>query len=278
MAQGKPAGRQQAGTQEKKDELPRLASYSDVAPLIGRTKQDVQQLVQGHANAPVPVARLASGPVFRFDDLLAFVKNPAAAGEWEPWPDKWELAGRAEVAGILGVSGSGAEAKMRQAHAPAHVAYTESAKRIWLVSEIIAFRDAPRPPRHRYEIDMARAQELNVTHSLKETADLLAVPRDVLVKRMRQAGIEPRYGARYAARSGDAPTGHGNPVTDPEIVAILQAFEEPGATVNKVAALAGRNAATVRRYKTRGWTPALRELAGQHAAGTPEEPDQELKA
>jgi hypothetical protein len=257
---GQPSGQGQ-------EKLPRLGSYSDVAPLVSRSKQDIQQLVLGHASAPEPVARLASGPVFRFDDLLSFAKNPSGRpAAQEPWPDKWKLAGRAEVAAILGVSGSGAEAKMRKAHAPKHVAYITSAKRIWLESDIIAFRDAPAPTRHKYPIDLDRAVELNQTHGLKETADLLGVPRDVLTKRMLGAGIEPRHGDRYTARSAGSPTGHGNPVTDEEIVRILQAFEDPRATVNKVAGVVGRNAATVKRYQARGWTPELRELAGQMAA------------
>lgn len=59
--------------------IPKLAGLAEVASLAGVSRTRAGQLA-AHPDFPEPVARLAMGPVWREDDVKAFLATPRKAG------------------------------------------------------------------------------------------------------------------------------------------------------------------------------------------------------
>jgi len=60
-------------------EIPELAGLAEVAGLAGVSRSRAGQLA-AHPDFPEPVARLAMGPVWREDDVKAFLAAPRRPG------------------------------------------------------------------------------------------------------------------------------------------------------------------------------------------------------
>jgi hypothetical protein len=222
------------------EDMPELSGLQDAALILGCTKQWVYEVLKVNRGAPEPVARLKQGPVYVKADLLRFMRDPERRPVWpEEWPEEWALAGRADLAEILGVGATRIDTRMQAPGAPAPVVRLRSG-RVWLKSAALQFLEVHGSMSHpRYDVDIVAAKALYAGGmDLAPLAARFRIPGNVLRTRLVEAGVTLRTGDLRKPRK---------PLAPDERTAIAAALAQPDATPYSVGKQFGRSPITVQR-------------------------------